>query len=299
MNNLPLDVPLYLFVDSEAAGATGPYTLKMQDVTIAPSVTNAIDNPGFFVRQHYSDFLNRGADPDGLRFWVNEITSCGADQACVEEKRINDSGAFFLSIEFQETGYLVYRIYKASFGNLPNAPVPVNLNEFQQGWYDMARNVIVNKPGWEQELENNKLRFFDTFVASQRFMSVYGPSLTPSQFVDALFSTAGVNPTSAERQAAINEFGSSTLASDSPARARALRRVAENPTLARQEFNRAFVLMQYFGYLRRNPNDEPDGNYTGYNFWLDKLDQFNGDFKGAEMVKAFLSSTEYRKRFGD
>src|SRR6185295_14744096 len=111
----------------------------------------------------------------------------------------------------------------------------------------MARNVIVNQPGWEQELEKNKLRFFDTFVATQRFTSAYGPSLTPSQFVDVLFSTAGVNPTSSERQAAINEFGSSTLATDSSARARALRRVGENPTLARQEFNRAFVLMQYFG----------------------------------------------------
>src|SRR5947207_2463375 len=84
----------------------------------------------------------------------------------------------------------------------------------------------------------------------------------------------------------------------SAARARALRRVAENPALQQQEFNHAFVLMQYFGYLRRNPNDAPDGNLNGYNFWLDKLNQFNGDSIVAEMVKAFLSSTEYRRRFG-
>jgi hypothetical protein len=84
------------------------------------------------------------------------------------------------------------------------------------------------------------------------------------------------------------------------ARARALRRVAENSALRQQEFNRAFVLMQYFGYLRRNPNDppEPTLDFTGYNFWLNKLNQFNGNFINAEMVKAFLVSTEYRPRFG-
>ena len=68
----------------------------------------------------------------------------------------------------------------------------------------------------------------------------------------------------------------------------------------RQEFNRAFVLMQYFGYLRRNPFDAPEQtlDFTGYNFWLDKLNTFRGNFQQAEMVKAFLDSIENRKRFG-
>jgi len=61
--------------------------------------------------------------------------------------------------------------------------------------------------------------------------------------------------------------------------------------------NRSFVQMQYFGYLRRNPNDSPDADFSGYNFWLNKLNQFNGDFVKAEMVKAFISSAEYRRRF--
>ena len=77
-------------------------------------------------------------------------------------------------------------------------------------------------------------------------------------------------------------------------------RVAENSTLAQQEFNRAFVLMQYFGYLRRNPNDPPEAtlDFQGYNFWLNKLDSFHGDFNQAEMVKAFIGSSEYQHRFG-
>jgi hypothetical protein len=76
--------------------------------------------------------------------------------------------------------------------------------------------------------------------------------------------------------------------------------VAENQSFAQQEFNEAFVLMQYFGYLRRNPNDSPEVtlDFQGYNFWLGKLNQFNGNFVNAEMVKAFIVSGEYRQRFG-
>jgi hypothetical protein len=87
---------------------------------------------------------------------------------------------------------------------------------------------------------------------------------------------------------------------DTMARTRALRRVADNSTLKQQELNKAFVLMEYFGYLRRNPFDppEPTLNYDGYNFWLNKLNEFNGNFVNAEMVKAFIISGEYRHRFG-
>jgi hypothetical protein len=62
--------------------------------------------------------------------------------------------------------------------------------------------------------------------------------------------------------------------------------------------NRSFVQMAYLGYLRRNPNDSPDTDFTGYNFWVSKLNQFNGNFVNAEMVKAFITSGEYRRRFG-
>ncbi len=57
-----------------------------------------------------------------------------------------------------------------------------------------------------------------------------------------------------------------------------LRKVAEDANLVQQEFNRAFVLMQYFGYLRRNPDDAPNTDFSGYNFWLAKLNEFNGNY---------------------
>jgi len=301
IKDLPLNVPIHLFIDSAENDSTGfgPYTLRMQDVTIAPTMTpNQIDGSDFFLRQHYRDFLSRESDAEGLAFWMNEINSCGGDPACLEVKKINASAAFFLSIEFQETGYLAYRGYKAAYGNLPNAPVPITLDEFQKESRLLGHILIVKQPGWPQVLENNKVAFVLLLVQSQRFISAYPASMTPSEFVDRLFSNAGVTPTSSERNAAIDEFAGATSTIDVSARARTIRRVAENPTLIQQEFNRAFVLMQYFGYLRRNPNDAPDTNFAGYNFWLDKLNQFKGDFNQAEMVKAFISSPEYRKRFG-
>ena len=110
--------------------------------------------------------------------------------------------------------------------------------------------------------------------------------------------TSGVTPSANELASVIAEFSGAADTSDTAARARALRRVAENAVFTQQEKNRAFVLMQYFGYLRRSPNDSPDTDHTGFDFWLAKLNQFNGNFVSAEMVKAFLVSTEYRQRFG-
>jgi len=296
---LPLNVPLHLFVDAVAndSHGSGPYTIRIKDVTIGSISTNQIDSADFFVRQHYLDFLNRQADAAGLAFWNNDLTSCGTNQGCIEAQRVNVSAAFFLSIEFQETGFLVCKTYKASYGNLPNAPVPLKLNEFLPDTQQIGSGVIVNQTGWQQSLENNKQNFFLEFVQRSRFTSAYPTSVTADQFVDQLFANAGVVPSSTERAAAIGEFGGFSSSTDIVARAHVLRRVVENSTLTQQEFNRAFVLMQYFGYLRRNPNDSPDSDFTGFNFWLNKLNQTNGNYLAAEMVKAFIVSGEYRARF--
>ena len=124
--------------------------------------------------------------------------------------------------------------------------------------------------------------------------------MTPEQFVDKLNQNAGNVLSAAERTTAINLFGGAANSSNTTARAQAVRQVAEDTDLYNAEFNRAFVLAEYFGYLRRNPNDAPETtrDYTGYDFWLTKLNQFNGNYINAEMVKAFLSSIEYRQRFG-
>jgi uncharacterized repeat protein (TIGR01451 family) len=287
-------------VSGAALGSPATVTITITDNETVNGA-NPVDDAGFFVRQHYLDFLSREPDPPGFGFWTNQITGCGTDAQCIEVKRINVSAAFFLSIEFQETGYFVYRFYKAAYGNLAGAPVPIKLNEFLPDQQQVGKGVVVGAGNWQSQLESNKLTFAQLdFVLRPRFTALYPATLTPPQFVDALFTKAGVVPAATDRSAAINEFGTAQNTADTAARGRALRRVAENPTLAQQEMNKAFVLMQYFGYLRRNPNDapEPGLNFNGYNFWLGKLNQFNGNFVNAEMVKAFIVSGEYRQRFG-
>jgi thermolysin len=291
---------------SSPSGATlaSPSTASVSigDNESAPGA-NPIEQAGFFVTEHYYDFLNRQADAGGLAFWTNEITSCGSNQACAALKRINVSGAYFLSIEFQQTGYLVERLYRtaygsgtgtSTFGGPHQIPVPiVRFSEFLPDVQQISRGIVVGDPGADQLLEARKQAVIAEFVLRSRFITAFPVAMTPTQFVDKLNTNAG-NPLSAtQRTQLINE-----LTSGVKTRGQVLRAVAEDPDLFSAETNRAFVLMQYFGYLRRNPNDTPDADYTGYDFWLTKLNQFNGNFVNAEMVKAFITSGEYRQRFG-
>ena len=288
-------------------GAPSIATVTIFDNPSEPP-TNVIDDPQNYVCQHYHDFLNRQPDADGLAFWTNQITSCGTDQACIQLKRINVSAAYFLSIEFQDTGYLVERIYKvaygdatagSTFGGAHQLAVPiVRFKEFLSDTQAIGLGVVVLQPGWETVLENNKQAFASEFAQRSRFTTALPTTMTPSQFVDKLNQNAGNVLAASDRAIAIALFGSATNTSNITARAQTLRQIAESENLYNAEFNRAFVLMQYFGYLRRNPNDPPDPDYTGWEFWLAKLNQFNGNFVNAEMVKAFITSTEYRQRFG-
>jgi hypothetical protein len=542
------------------------------------------DDANKFVRQQYRDFLNREPDQSGLDFWTKEIISCGNDQQCIEAKEINVSAAFFLSIEFQNTGYLVERFYKAAYGDPSDHPA-IRLLDFLSDAQSIGQGVVVGQPGWQNVLESNKTAFAESFTHSLRFTSVFPLTMTPAEFVDKLranvaspvldrfgpllfsvpntwksvdvaapnvfrdavnnryvmdysgydgkvwctglaysqsprgpwideprnpvfcpangegyiaasgaivydqrvglyyyvyqgglreingnplpgriyaasspdlinwtrlnnglpilslgatidsdgqhdpdlrlrsdglfevffagygnrlfrlghavssdlihwsptveipigygvgnVAVSGIDPThysiyfirdlsgesryvcqavtddgvtfrdlggvfykgpmdqwdsaqvfdpaplvidqlylfysggtlrgnvenlnagiglaspsdpmsQTERDQLVND-----LLTDAKTRAQVLRAVAEDSDLARVEFNRAFVLMQYFGYLRRNPNDPPDSDYSGYAYWLAKLNQFGGNYQDADMVKAFISSTEYRQR---
>ena len=283
---------------ANASGATlgtSTATLTIND-NDASTGTNPSDDAGFVVRQHYIDFLNREPDTAGFNFWVNELTSCGGNAGCLEAKRVNVSAAFFLSIEFQETGYLVYRFYKSAFGNLPGAPVPVTFNDLLRDTQRIGQGVQVNVGAWRSQLEANKQAFAIAFVQRADFLAAFPNSMTAVDFVTQLNTRAGGVLSAAEQTTLINILG--TAPSDVIHRAQVLRAVAEDADLKNAEFNKAFVLMQYFGYLRRNPNDAPDADFSGFNFWLTKLNDFNGDFVHAEMVKAFITSIEYRQRFG-
>lgn len=284
-------------------GSPSVATVQIDDTPLP----NQVDSPDHFVRQHYNDFLNRlaGNDLAGLQFWTNQITDCQAiAPACnVEERRINVSASFFLSIEFQQTGYLVERFYKVAYGDRTSVSafngthpvfVPiVRFEEFLPDTQEIGRGFAVGIGPWQTTLENNKAAFATAFVQRPRFVASFPLNMTADQFVDKLNQNGGSPLSKMERDQLVVD-----LSNNLKTRAQVVRVIAENATLANAEFSRAFVLTEYFGYLRRNPDDAPDGDYTGYDFWLTKLSQFNGNYINAEMVKAFISSVEYRQRFG-
>jgi hypothetical protein len=269
-----------------ALGSTDSVEVRIADDDVTDAVANPIDRSEYMIRQHYLDFLNREPDPSGLAFWVQGIESCGADLGCREVKRIDTSAAFFLSIEFQNSGYLAHRLHRAAFSRLPG------YREFVRDSQELGRGVVVGAGDWEARIAANKRAFADRWVARAEFRDRYD-ALSNAQYVDTLFHNAGVTPALAERDALVNglDVGAQT-------RAAVLISVAENDSFVRQEFTRGFVFMQYVGYLRRGPADTPDSNLEGFNFWLDKLNKFGGDFRRAEMVRAFIESDEYRGRFG-
>ena len=437
-------------------GLGSPNTAKINivDNDAMPPASNPIDNATFFVRQHYLDFLNREPDPAGLAFWANEIISCAGDAQCIETKRVNVSAAFFLSIEFQRTGYLAYLTHRAAFGgSTQGSPAPILYGNFQRDTQALQRDFVFGAPGADAVLEANKLAYFNEFVSRPEFVTKYPSTLTNTQYVDNLLASAGLSPSQVllfvvdltnaqevpptvptatgggprpasfgtarfqfndaqtalsftatinnidvtgtqtpgeandnltnahihasatvtptttagvvwgfhgtpfnnnnpadgvvqpfasgvggtfsgtwdapegngttlaaqlsnlrEGRAYINfhttQFGGGEIRGNFPAadafrnsliagldamtetRATVLRKVAESAELQSRELNAAFVTMEYFGYLRRDPDT------SGFNFWLNKLNAFNGNFQNAEMVKAFINSLEYRQRFG-
>jgi hypothetical protein len=270
----------------------------------APPTSPDIFNRTFFVRQHYLDFLNREPDAGGLAFWRDRFLPCDAltgeaFRNCQRGIAVNVSAAFFLSIEFQETGYLVYRFYKAAYGDATAPPVAgtvpvIRLEEFLPDTQRISQGVQVGIGDWKAQLEANKAAFAEEFVIRPRFLAAYPLTMTPTQFVDTLNQQAGGALSPAERDALIDD-----LRAGRKTRGAVLRAVAQDPTLSQAELNRAFVLMQYYGYMRRNPNDPRDTDFSGWKFWLDQLNSHGGNFEGAEMVRAFIESFEYTDRFGN
>lgn len=237
-----------------------------------------IDDSRNFVKQHYLDFLNRNPDQSGWDFWTAKITQCGLDAACIHSERIGVSAAFFIELEFQQTGYVVYRLYRAAYGTRPGAPTRANIS-FAQFLPDRAQ--LVGGAG----LAQNTINLANAFVARPEFKTAYPDTWTNAQFVNQLFDTAGLTPYTTERQQQIDAMNN-----NGKTRAQVLLDVIEINEFKTREYNPAFVLMQYFGYLRRNPDQ------GGYDFWLNVLNAQPNNFRG--MVCSFLTSTEYQQRFG-
>jgi len=267
VNYLPLNYPLHLLVDARDASGAGPYTIRLQDVTISPSVcANPIDCPEFFLYQQYIDFLNREPDPPGIAGWTALLNNCASgDTSC---DRIHVSRAFFQSAEFSGRGYFLYRFYPVSFGRKPD------YNEFGEDRWKLSGFLT------DAQLETAKLQFISEFMSRPAFVNKFG-GLNNTQYVDTLLSTAGITHPS-------RDFWIAALTNSTRTRLQVLREICESNEVYNKYYNQAFVVMQYFGYLQR----QPDALYLDWIAYLEAT----GDSRS--MINGFINSVEYRARFG-
>jgi hypothetical protein len=274
----PQDIHTVLLRLSNPTGGASLGNARLVGVIIVDNdsgtpTVNPLDAALFFVRQHYYDFLARLPDQAGLDYWAGKFAHCGSDAQCLREERIGVSAAFFIEQEFRETGFVIYRLNVAALATTPG---------YTQFMIDRSRLI-----GGAQ-LPQSTAAYANDFVLSNAFTQAYPAQMSPADFVNQLFDTAQLSPYTAERAQEIQ-----ALSSGSKSRAQVLLEVVEIPEFKSRVFNPAFVLMQYYGYLRR------DVDPAGYQFWLDILnDKLPNDTSGYRaMVCAFLTSAEYQNRF--
>jgi serine protease AprX len=241
----------------------------------AVAVGNPLDSPEYFVRQHYLDFLGREPDQGGLDFWSGQLRACGSDLVCLNSRRTGVSAAFFVSQEFESSGLFVYDLYKGALGRSP-----------LYAEYTDDRKQVVGGPA----LATEQATFAAGFVQRPEFVQRYPLTMPADVYVDALLSTAqqgSATDFSNQRLALINLYNSGASLNES--RTLALRGLVESADFKQAQYNPAFVTMEYFGYLGRNPES------AGFNFWLNILNQSSGNYSG--MVCSFITSSEFQLHF--
>jgi FG-GAP-like repeat/Domain of unknown function (DUF4214) len=252
-----------------AVGSSGYLSvMKNQSLT----AQNPLDSSEYFVRQHYFDFLRRDPDQGGLNYWTARIDDCNGDPACVNTQRITVSAAFFVEQEFQDNGSFIYRMYRAALNRRPT------FQEFGQGSssYDSWRAAF--------GVETARRNFSNSLRQRLEFQNFFPPAMSNSNFVNLLFNRADLFPFVSERQQFIDAMNQGA------SRADIIIALAELPAFKQREYNPSFVAIQYFDYLRRDPDE------VGYNFWLNILNDQPDNYRG--MVCAFITSTEYQLQFG-
>jgi uncharacterized delta-60 repeat protein/CSLREA domain-containing protein len=244
----------------------------------AGEAANPLDTVEYFVRQQYVDILNREPDETGFNYWSDQILACGDDAACTRSQRTGVAAAFFIENEFQQSGAFIYDVYESALGRRP-AYVE----------YSADRRQVAGG----STLETQKRLFTEAFVGRAEFVSRYANNATADSFVDALLANAQAAELnlSAQRDSLIGRYNSGASQTDS--RALVLRDVSEYSAVRDAHYNAAFVEIEYFGYLHRNPDGQ------GREFWLNVLETGrNGDpgnYRG--MVCSFITSAEYQHRF--
>lgn len=192
--------------------------------------------------------------------------------------RIGRDPAQFLA-EFPTVAYRVYRLHKVAWGEAPG------YGDFMTALRQLGANLFLQGRGWRDTLEMNERALINEWTRRPIFTERYG-SLTDGQYVTALYANAGLTPSERERTDLTE-----ALTSGRETRASVLQKISGDRRLYLLEYNAAYVLCHYFGYLKRNPDDAPDHDLTGYNFWRTELDRTR-DYRG--LTRAFLEADEYK-----
>lgn len=250
-----------LSVASPAAPPAAPLATTM----------NPIDDARFFVRAQYLEFLRREPEAAGWDYWTSEIKRCGSDSKCTSEQRGKVAYAFFAGEEFQSTAFFIYYLYKATLGRAPT---------YQEFTADRAKLPAGS------DLKAAQKAFTEAWIRRPQFTRLYPSGLTSEQLVDLLIRN--INVTSGIvlndlRPHLLAQFGSQA------SRAKIVQALAEEDLFVRNESDRALVFMQYFGYLKRDPDE------AGVSFWLDQIAKKHGDYH--QIVGSFIDSKEYRAEF--
>ena len=245
--------------------------LKVKPLRLRPGTNTriTIDDNDFMIQQHYIDFLGRMPEPAGFQGWLNILTNCPAGSIACD--RIEVSSAFFRSPEYQERRYWAYRFYSVAFHRLPKYAEFIPDAKRVSGFLTDA------------QLEANRVAFANDFVTRPEFVAAYGSITAPADYVDALASSAGVTLPAATRQQLINDLTAGTKT-----RAQVLRSITETAEVYNKYYTEAFVVNQYHGYLRRDPD-------ILYLNWIQTMNNNGGDYR--LMINGFLNSAEYRDRF--
>ncbi|MFL6210717.1 MAG: DUF4394 domain-containing protein [Pyrinomonadaceae bacterium] len=241
----------------------------VRGITVTNPPANPIDDIAFFVRQQYLDFLNREPEAAGFNAWFNVLSNCADLFNTPGCDRVQVSSAFFGSPEFQLRGTFAMRFYLAAFNRLPT-------------YREFARDMSALGGATNAEVLANRARFPDDFVQRDEFRANFD-TLSNAAYVDRLIANTGVSFPNRNQLVADLDAGTKT-------RAQVLREIVDTAQFVQAAYNRTFVLAEYFGYLRRDPEA------AGFNAWLNYLNANPNDFR--TMVRGFVDSIEYRARFG-
>jgi hypothetical protein len=255
-------------------GAPQSATITIFDDDFTPATSNPIDDIPFFVTQQYIDFLGRLPDQVGFQNWVNTLNGCPnggfGENNNPDCDRVHVSAGFFQSAEFQGRGYFAYRFYEVALDRRPT---------YAEFVPDMA---IVGGPQSPESEVLSKATYTEAWTQRSAFKALYDAK-SNSEYVNLLEANAEV--TVSNKQALIDALNGGQMT-----RGEVLRNIVESQAVGDKFFNRAFVAMQYFGYLRRDPDT------VGFQNWVNTLNADPSNFR--HMIFGFLFSTEYRQRFG-